>query len=193
MATCALMTKQTIKRLLVSAVALTAPSVAAQTVKIVGIGASSCAQFTREIGPNSSTERDYFAWAQGFMSGVLAQAPLGVDEGLDLDPPSLALPAQAAFLIIATQMPCSLSIASYDTLAKAHDARADDVRHQGAFKEIHRKLNRIGTVRFTWSPTQSPAGQGGNGCERRKRASASSSSSAAPDERTTRLSVTCPR
>ena len=98
MATCALMTKQTIKRLLVLTVALQASSVAAQTVKIVGIGASSCAQFTREIGPNSSTERDYFAWAQGFMSGVLAQAPLGVDEGLDLDPPSLALPAQAAFL-----------------------------------------------------------------------------------------------
>ena len=131
------------------------------------------------------------------MSGVLAQAPPVVDEGLDLNPPSLALPAQAAFpreycSKNQDQMPCSLSIASYDTLGEAR-ARADNVRHRGVLKEIHRKLNRIGTVRFTWSPTKSPAGQGGNGCERRKRASASSSSSAAPDERTTRLSVTRPR
>ena len=58
----------------------------AQMVKIVGIGAASCAHFNEEIARDPRSERDYFAWAQGFMSGVLAQAPLGVDEGLDLDP-----------------------------------------------------------------------------------------------------------
>ena len=84
--------------MLVLTVALQASSATAQMVKVVGIGASSCTQFIREIGSNSSAERDYFAWAQGFMSGVLVQAPPGVGEGLDLDPASLALPAQAAFL-----------------------------------------------------------------------------------------------
>ena len=67
-------------------------------MKIVGIGASSCARFHEEIARSPSTERDYFAWAQGFMSGVLLRAPLGQDETLDLAPPSFSLGKQAAFL-----------------------------------------------------------------------------------------------
>ena len=66
--------------------------------KVVGIGASSCAQFNEEIARSPSAERDYFAWAQGFMSGVLLRAPTGQDEKLDLTPPSFPLRQQAAFL-----------------------------------------------------------------------------------------------
>lgn len=67
-------------------------------VKIVGIGAASCARFNQEIGTTPTLERDYLGWAQGFMSGALMRAPAGVDEDLDLLPPSRPLQDQAAFL-----------------------------------------------------------------------------------------------
>lgn len=70
----------------------------AQTVRIVGIGASSCAQFNQEIAQKPPAERDYLAWAQGFMSGALMRAPQGIDENLDLLPPSFPLQQQADFL-----------------------------------------------------------------------------------------------
>ncbi len=73
-------------------------SASAQAVKIVGIGATPCAQFTAEIGRTPAAERDFFAWAQGFMSGALIRSPPGVDEGLDLTPPGFPLPRQAEFL-----------------------------------------------------------------------------------------------
>lgn len=73
-------------------------SLHAQTAKIVGIGASGCARFNEEIVSTPSAERDYLAWAQGFMSGALVRAPPGVDEGLDLTPPSFPLQSQADFL-----------------------------------------------------------------------------------------------
>ena len=67
-------------------------------MKIVGIGASSCARFLQEIEGNPGAERDYFAWAQGYMSGLLIRAPAGKDEDLDLTPPAFPLLKQAAFL-----------------------------------------------------------------------------------------------
>ena len=70
----------------------------AQTAKIVGLGASTCAQFNREVEDSPALQRDYFAWAQGFMSGALIRAPQGVDEGLDLSPPSFPLLQQVDFL-----------------------------------------------------------------------------------------------
>jgi hypothetical protein len=70
----------------------------AQTVNIVGIGAATCARFNEEIARKPPAERDYFAWAQGFMSGALMRAPQGVDEDLDLLPPSFPLQQQADFL-----------------------------------------------------------------------------------------------
>src|SRR5215218_1051104 len=70
----------------------------AQTVRIVGVGATSCTQFEQEISRKPAAERDYLAWAQGFMSGALMRAPRGVDEALDLLPPSLPLQKQADFL-----------------------------------------------------------------------------------------------
>lgn len=72
--------------------------VQAQSVKIVGIGASSCARFLQEIEGNARAEREYFAWAQGYMTGLLIRAPAGRDEDLDLAPPSFPLLKQAEFL-----------------------------------------------------------------------------------------------
>ncbi len=69
-----------------------------QETKIVGVGAATCALFVAHVAQNPSSERDYLAWAQGFMSGALMRAPPGVDEGLDLAPPTMPLPDQAAFL-----------------------------------------------------------------------------------------------
>ena len=70
----------------------------AQTVKIVGIGATACTRFMQEIEGDTRAEREYFAWAQGYMSGLLIRAPAGKDEDLDLEPPSFPLLKQAAFL-----------------------------------------------------------------------------------------------
>ena len=70
----------------------------APATKIVGIGASTCARFIHDIGEAPARERDYLAWAQGFMSGALIRAPEGIDEGLDLAPASMPLSAQANFL-----------------------------------------------------------------------------------------------
>lgn len=75
-------------------------TVAAQpaTAKIVGIGAVNCTEFTANIEGNPSVQRDYLAWAQGFMSGILLGRPAGVDEGLDLNPPKFGLLMQLDFL-----------------------------------------------------------------------------------------------
>jgi len=83
-------------------IAYFAPSVAspadAQTAKIVGIGAATCPQFEADISHNPPVQRDYLAWAQGFLSGVLLSRPVGVDQGLDLNPSSFGLMKQLDFL-----------------------------------------------------------------------------------------------
>ena len=70
----------------------------AQGVKIVGIGSGSCKQFLEEINGNRDVERNYFAWAQGYMNGILLRAPAGVDEDLDLTPPTFPIAKQAQYL-----------------------------------------------------------------------------------------------
>ncbi|MGO8907855.1 MAG: hypothetical protein ACLQDM_00765 [Bradyrhizobium sp.] len=65
---------------------------------VVGLGATKCEGFNSDIGTNPSVRRDYLAWAQGFMSGILLSRPLGTDEGLDLNPPSFNLLTQLKFL-----------------------------------------------------------------------------------------------
>ena len=70
----------------------------AESVKIVGIGAASCQDFLGEIKGRPDVEKNFFAWAQGYMSGLLIRAPAGKDEGLDLTPPELPLLKQAEFL-----------------------------------------------------------------------------------------------
>ena len=79
-------------------VALTSSAPKAETVGIVGNGASSCAQFVREISRKPETELIYFAWTQGFLSGALLRAPKGVDEDLDLLPSWFPLDKQVQFL-----------------------------------------------------------------------------------------------
>ena len=59
-----------------------------QTAGIVGLGATTCLQFNEDIRLNPSVQRDYLAWGQGYMSGILMSRPPGVDQGLDLNPPT---------------------------------------------------------------------------------------------------------
>ena len=70
----------------------------APTHNVVGLGATKCERFNSDIGTNPSMRRDYLAWAQGFMSGILLSRPPGTDEGLDLNPPSFNLLSQLGFL-----------------------------------------------------------------------------------------------
>ena len=86
------------KSLLIAALVLGGSAAQAQGVKVVGIGSSSCMRFKQDIAENPAVERDYFAWAQGFMSGALIRAPKGIDDDLDLSPPSFPLLKQVDFL-----------------------------------------------------------------------------------------------
>jgi hypothetical protein len=72
----------------------------AQTSKarIVGLGATTCQQFNDDIKANPAVRRDYLAWAQGFMSGIILSRPPGVDQGLDLAPKTFDLVSQLHFL-----------------------------------------------------------------------------------------------
>jgi hypothetical protein len=75
------------------------PSVAvAESINIVGLGATRCRQFIQDIQTNPHLQRDYFAWAQGFMSGTLWRAPPSVDANLELNPPHFPLIKQVEFL-----------------------------------------------------------------------------------------------
>lgn len=55
-------------------------------LRIIGPGAATCEDFVRDIRVNPTMEREYFAWAQGFMSGVMLRAPTGVDEDINFNP-----------------------------------------------------------------------------------------------------------
>jgi hypothetical protein len=70
----------------------------APKAKIVGLGAATCKQFNDDVKSNPLVRRDYLAWAQGFMSGVLLSRPPSVDEGLDLDPATFGLISQLHFI-----------------------------------------------------------------------------------------------
>lgn len=70
----------------------------AQTARIVGIGAVSCRHYMDEAIASPEIEKNMFAWAQGHMSGLLLRAPPGMDEGVDLMPPSFPLMRQVEFL-----------------------------------------------------------------------------------------------
>ena len=70
----------------------------APTRKIVGLGATICQSFNTDVATNPSSRRDYLAWAQGYMSGILLGRPAGIHDGLDLDPPAFGLLDQLKFL-----------------------------------------------------------------------------------------------
>jgi len=57
---------------------------------IVGPGAATCQRVNDDIESNPLLRRDYLAWVQGFMSGILSSRPPGVDEGLNLAPMTFA-------------------------------------------------------------------------------------------------------
>ena len=70
----------------------------APKARIVGLGAATCRQFNDDVRTNPLVRRDYLAWAQGFMSGILASRPPGIDNGLDLAPATYNLLNQLHFL-----------------------------------------------------------------------------------------------
>ena len=70
----------------------------APKARIVGLGATTCQRFTDDVKANPVLQRDYLAWAQGFMSGIILSRPPGVDEDLDLAPSTFALVSQLHFL-----------------------------------------------------------------------------------------------
>ena len=76
----------------------TAPQAEPETARIVGLGAGTCRQFNSDVRKDPAVQADYLAWAQGFMSAILLSRPRGVDQGLDLNPPSFGLLKQLEFL-----------------------------------------------------------------------------------------------
>lgn len=70
----------------------------APKAKIVGLGAATCQRFSDDVRSNPLLQRDYLAWAQGYMSGIILSRPPGVDEGLDLNPATFGLLNQLDFL-----------------------------------------------------------------------------------------------
>lgn len=71
---------------------------ASHTVIIVGPGVTSCAEFLAEATQSAERELRYFAWAQGYMSGILMRAPPGKDEHLNLLTTQFPVVAQIRFL-----------------------------------------------------------------------------------------------
>ena len=78
--------------------AIKASGAEAPKARIVGLGATSCQHFNDDIKSNPALRRDYLAWAQGFMSGIILSRPPGVDQGLDLAPKTFDLISQLHFL-----------------------------------------------------------------------------------------------
>lgn len=102
-----------------------APTSEARTAKIVGLGAATCGRFMGDIAADPRVRRDYLAWAQGFMSGIILSRPPGVDEGLDLNPASFDLIAQLRFL-------------------EDHCARNESLDFSQAVEALYRRLRREG-------------------------------------------------
>lgn len=70
----------------------------APKAKIVGLGATTCQRFSDDVKYNPLLRRDYLAWAQGFMSGIILSRTPGIDVGLDLNPITFDLINQLHFL-----------------------------------------------------------------------------------------------
>jgi hypothetical protein len=70
----------------------------AQPVEIAGVGVTRCHEFNQQVDRDPAVEDYYFAWAQGFMSGVLLRGRPGQDESLTLVPSQLPPEQQRQFL-----------------------------------------------------------------------------------------------
>jgi hypothetical protein len=98
----------------------------ARTARIVGLGAATCRQFTADAAADPQVRRDYLAWAQDFMSGIIILSrPPGVDVGLDLNPPTFGLMDQLRFL-------------------EDHCARNDAVDFSTAVEALYKRLRLEG-------------------------------------------------
>lgn len=97
------------------------------TAKIVGLGATSCLQVTNDVKQKPAVQRDYLAWAQGFMSGILLSRPSGVDEGLDLNPPTFGLLKQLEYL-------------------REHCDKNPSAGFSDAVEALYRRLRKAGTT-----------------------------------------------
>jgi hypothetical protein len=96
-----------------------------QTIAIVGTGTASCSRFTSAIADRPLEEREFFAWGQGYMSGILFTAPAGVDDGLSLTPESFPIPAQIAFVrAFCDQFPTATYSEGVETLYRALGGKA---------------------------------------------------------------------
>lgn len=97
----------------------------ARTAQIVGLGAATCRQFSADVAADPQVRRDYLAWAQGFMSGIILSRTPGVDVGLTLNPPTFSLMAQLRFL-------------------EEHCARNDTVDFSTAVEALYKRLRLEG-------------------------------------------------
>src|SRR5260370_29705194 len=113
-----------------------------QAARIVALGASTCRQFNEDIRLNPSVQRDYLAWGQGYMSGILVGRPPGVDQGLDLNPPTFDMINQLHFL--------------RDYCAENTSANFAD-----AVEALYKRLRREGKTRPKQSTTGNKACTGG--------------------------------
>jgi hypothetical protein len=75
---------------------LIAVVVQAQAVVIVGSGSRTCAQFIQEYQKDIVIEKYYFAWAQGYMVGLLHKEPN--TEDMKLLPESFGAGMQEGFI-----------------------------------------------------------------------------------------------
>jgi hypothetical protein len=76
-------------------IVLTLPCYAAPAV---GIGATSCQKFALNYNRDPALEEQYFIWAQGYMSAIAMMATDGIDDDLNLLPPSHPKESQMAVL-----------------------------------------------------------------------------------------------
>lgn len=105
--------------------ALAAEGQGARTAQIVGLGATTCRQFAVDVAADPQARKEYLAWAQGFMSGIVLSRPPGIDVGLDLDPPTFGLMGQLRFL-------------------EEHCARNETTDFSGAVEALYKRLRLEG-------------------------------------------------
>jgi hypothetical protein len=123
----------------------------AQSIKIVGLGAVNCDQFTHEIAQNPNVQRDYLAWAQGYMSGLLIRAPAGIDESLDLLPPTFPLLKQLEFLrIYCSENPSEAFSGAVETLYKKLRQEGSTSNTKVPIDEFKETLGRLGVCHLEW-------------------------------------------
>lgn len=75
------------------------PAVAQRAIiKIVGVGATPCRLFLKEAATGSQSQRDYLAWAQGYMSGLVSGSASPRYDRVDLSSDRVSLVRQLEYL-----------------------------------------------------------------------------------------------